>query len=84
MLRRITMPIPKVSPVVVRVSAAQRAAWAAAADEAGETVSELVRISVDRELERRREEARVRDPFGLKRLLEQARGAPVLPPPGRR
>jgi hypothetical protein len=76
------MPIPKVSPVVVRVSAAQRSRWTAAL-EPEETLSSMVRTAVEVELRRRateREleaERRTADPLGLARLdelLARARG----------
>jgi hypothetical protein len=60
------------SPVVVRVGREQRSRWEAVL-EPGESLSELVRLSVDRELERRRQEQerRAADRFGLDGLLEQ-------------
>jgi hypothetical protein len=78
MPRLVTGWIPKrltAPPCVKPTSAQQRAAWEAAAAEAGETVSDLVRAAVDRELERRREaQARAaerEDPFGLEAILER-------------
>ncbi len=62
----------KYSPICIRpASAAQRARWEAAASEAGETTSELIRGAVDRELASRRKE----------RELEEKRRAEIAANP---